>query len=173
MTKAELMQIIDIESGAEFTYFENLASVIESDEDITADALFQVLSEVDMHVLAELVESYFYDIMEHMPEDVDVYNMLEAEKRNLIAMCEAAGRAEEGGFNKLADELQRFQEYFSLQKNCEIIDNEKGVSAEASLRDAIYDYRIARMGKENKDYSISGAADYEISEYIVSLGDLS
>jgi len=173
MTKEELMQIIDIESGEEFTYFENLAAVLESDEEITADALFQVLSDVDMHTFAELVESYFYDIMEHMPEDVDVYNMLEAEKRNLVALAESAGRDEEGAFNKLADEIERFQEHFSRRENCEIIDNEKATSKNASLRDAVYDYRIARMGKENKDYNISSASDYEISEYIVSLGDLS
>ena len=173
MNKEELMRILDIENGSEFTYFENLASILESDEEITADALFHVLSEADMHTFAELVESYFYDIMEHMPEDVDVYNMLEAEKRNLIAMSESAERDEEGAFNKLADEMARFQEHFSRKYDCEIIDNDKGTTANVSLRDAIYDYRIAKMGRENRDYNISNAADYEISEYIVNIGELS
>ena len=117
MTKEELMALIDIESGEEFTYFENLASILEADERIDAESLFQVLSEVDMHVFAELIESYFYDIMEHMPENVDVYNILEAEKRNLIAMSASAEREEEASLNKLADELERFQEHFSLKKN--------------------------------------------------------
>ncbi len=173
MTKEELMALIDIESGEEFTYFENLASILEADERIDAESLFQVLSEVDMHVFAELIESYFYDIMEHMPENVDVYNILEAEKRNLIAMSASAEREEEASLNKLADELERFQEHFSLKKNCEIINNELATSEMVSLRDAIYDYRISKLGKENRDYDISAASDYEISEYIVTLGDLS
>lgn len=173
MTKEELMALIDIESGEEFTYFENLASILEADERIDAESLFQVLSEVDMHVFTELIESYFYDIMEHMPENVDVYNILEAEKRNLIAMSASAEKEEEASLNKLADELERFQEHFSLKKNCEIINNELATSEMVSLRDAIYDYRISKLGKENRDYDISAASDYEISEYIVTLGDLS
>ncbi|MBO4235767.1 MAG: hypothetical protein J5928_04945 [Firmicutes bacterium] len=173
MTKEELMEIIDIESGDEFTYFENLAAILESDENITSDALYQVLLDVDMHVFSELVESYFYDIMEHMPEDVDVYNLLETEKRNLIALSESSGREEDGALNKLADEIERFQEHFSLKANCEIVNNELATSETVPLRDAIYDYRISRLGKENRDYDVSAAADYEISEYIVNLGDLS
>ena len=92
MTKEELMDLIDIEDGEGFTFFENLAAIIEADEMIPASAIFQVLSDVDMNTFAELVESYFYDMMENMPEDVDVYNMMEAEKRNLISLAESAGR---------------------------------------------------------------------------------
>ena len=173
MTKEELMQIIDIEEGSEFTYFENFAAIMETDAKVTADAVFAVLSDVDMHTFAELAESYFYDIMEHMPDDVDVYNMLEAEKRNLISMAESVGREEEGSLSKLSDEIERFREHFSATNNCEIINNEEGKTTMVCLRDAIYDYRISKLGKDNRDYDISGASDYEISEYIVSLGDLS
>ena len=173
MNKEELMNLIDIESGEEFTYFENLASMLEADESISADSIYEVLSEVDMHVFSELVESYFFDIMEHMPDDIDVYNILEAEKRNLIALAESANKNEEGALNRLADEIERFHEHFSLKQNCEIVNHDDATSCSVSLRDAIYDYRISKLSKENRDYDISGASDYEISEYIVSFGDLS
>lgn len=173
MTKEELMELIDIEDGAGFSFFENLAAIIEADEMIPASAIFQVLSDVDMNTFAELVESYFYDMMENMPEDVDVYNMMEAEKRNLISLAESAGREDDGALSKLSDELERFHEFFSIIENCEIINNDSGESIKSSLRDAIYDHRISRIGKENKDYDISPASLYEISEYIVNLSDLS
>ena len=173
MTKEELMELIDIEDGAGFTYFENLAAIIEADVDIPASAIFQVLQDVDMKTFSELCESYFYDIMENMPEDVDVYNMLEAEKRNLIAMAESVERLEEGALSKLSDELERFHEHFVFNTACEIMNNDEQKSTAVSLRDALYDHRISRLGTSNKDYNIAPASNYEISEYIVNLNELS
>lgn len=173
MTKEELMEIIDIEHGSDFTFFENLASLIEADEMITADAIFQVMAEVDMEFLADILEVYFSDIMENMPDDIDVYNMLEAEKRNLLSMIEAVKAEEDGALSKISDELEKFHEHFSISELCEIIDNDKSLVKPSSLRDAIYDYRASKLSNGNRDYNISPAAEYEISEYIVPLGELS
>ena len=173
MTKEELMEIIDIEHGSDFTFFENLASLIEADERITADAIFQVMTDVDMEILSDIIEIYFSDIMENMPEDIDVYNMLDAEKRNLLSMIDAIITEEDGALSRISDEFEKFHEHFSILETCEIIDHDQSSIKPASLRDAIYDFRASKISNANRDYNISPAAEYEIAEYIVPLGELS
>lgn len=168
----DLLNLIDIEDGSQFTYFENLAAILEADEKIESEVLHSLLKDVDMNTLAELTESFFYDLMENMPEDVDVYNLLEAEKRNLISMTEAISRDEEGALRKLSDELERFHDYFSGELNCEIIDQDRGTSIMATLRDAVAEHRAAKVTNRNIDFDLSGASSYDIEEYIVSVGDL-
>lgn len=172
MTKEELYELVDIDSGDEFTYFENLSALLEADEKIESDVIYALFSEVDLHTLAELFESYFYDIMESMPEDLDVYNLLEAEKRNLVAMAEASGREEEGALRKLSEEIERFHDFFSSELNCEITRQNDGKISMTSLRDAIYEHRAGKLHNELLHFDISKAADYVIEEYIMSIGDL-
>ena len=64
MTKEELLKKLDIEKGSELTYYENIAELLESEEEIGADAIYEVLAEADLATFAEIAESYFYDIME-------------------------------------------------------------------------------------------------------------
>lgn len=173
MTKEELMEILDIEHGSDFTFFENLAALIEADEKIPAEAIFQVMTEVDMEMLSDIIEIYFSDIMENMPDDIDVYNMLDAEKRNLLSMIEAVIAEEEGALSKISDEFEKFHEHFSILEICEIVDHDQSSVKPASLRDAIYDFRASKISNGNRDYNIAPAAEYEIAEYIVPLGELS
>lgn len=174
MEAEKLMQILDIESGSDFTYFENFAGLVESDEDIGEDAIAAVLSDVDMKVFAELAESYFYDIMEHMPDDaIDVYNILEAEKRSLIAIAVACGKGEEGALSRLANEIERFRRWYSIETNCVCIYEQEGRDAEMSLRDAIAEKRLSGLQGRDLAFDLSGAGDFQVDEYIVELGELS
>lgn len=167
MTKEELLELLDIDHGFEFTYYENLAELLETEEEIGVDAIHGVLQDVDLGVFAEIVESYFYDIMEKMPDnDVDIYNILEAVKRNFIAYAEA------GNTVSLAEQLDDFHRYYALTDNCLVEDREEGTSAMKPLRDAISDNRLAIMDNKELHFDLEKAKDFLPEEYIVGFGDL-
>ena len=167
MTKTELLELLDLEHGSEFTYYENIAELLEAESDIGVDAIYEVLMEADLTTFAEIAESYFYDIMERMPDnDVDIYNILEAVKRNLVAL------SEKGAVLKLAEELDSFHKYYSLMDNCIVTDREAGRMEKKSLRDAISDNRLAIMDNKQLDFDLEGAKDYVVEEYIVGFNDL-
>ncbi len=69
MDKEELFALLDIEAGAEFEYFENFADFVEHEGLIDSDAVYELITDVDMKTFAELCESYFYETLENVPGD--------------------------------------------------------------------------------------------------------
>ena len=173
MTKKELLEILDIEDGSEFEFFENLADLLEYDGELPAEALCPLLEEIDAGVLAELFENYFEDLTGHIPDtDVDIFNLLEAEKRTLIDLSGNKGGEEENGLRKLADEIERFHTWYSLTANCVCTDPGTGESEVLPLRDAAARYRYARLDGKDLGIDFDDALDFEVEDYIVSFGEL-
>ena len=178
MKREELLELLDIENGSEFTYYENLAELIEAEREIGVEAILSVISEVDLNTFAEIVETYFYDTMERTPnDDVDIYNIFEAVKRNLISLSSSAARSEDederqDSLVKLAEELDRFQRYYSLDKNCTVTNRHTGERVSQSLRDAIGELRLSAIDNFELDFDLEDAKDYPIEEYIIEVGDL-
>ena len=167
MTKAELLELLDIDHGADFTYYENIAELLECEKEIGVDAIHGLLVEADLSIFAEIVESYFYDIMEKMPDnDIDIYNILEAVKRNFITL------AESGNTVPLAEQLEEFHVYYALTDNCVVTDREKGISVKKPLRDAISDNRLAIIDNRELDFDLEEAKGFALEEYIIGVGDL-
>ena len=173
MTKKELLDILGLEDGSEFSFFENMADLLEYDEEIPAEALAPVLAEADMEVFTELVETYFQDLSEHMPDqDVDIYNILEAEKRTLTDLARGVASGEENGLHRLADELERFHGWYSLTDNCVCTDDETGVGEAMPVRDAVGHYRLSKMDGRSLSFDFDEALRYEVDDYIVTFGEL-
>jgi len=177
MTKNELLKILDIDDGFEFGYFENLADLLEYDGEITADALYPLLMEIDASVFSEISESYFDDLIDHLPDtDVDIYNILEAEKRVFTDLAGRKGDDEEDGressLRKLADEIERFREWYSLSPNCVCTDPDTGESETLPLRDAAARYRLAKLDGKDLGIDFDEALGFEVEDYIVSFGEL-
>ena len=64
---------------------------MESDGQISEEAVYELVEELDLKVFAELCESYFYDLLENIPDDqIDLYNLLETIKRVLVGAAEGA-----------------------------------------------------------------------------------
>ena len=47
MTKEEIFELMDIETGEDFTYFENFANLMEADEYITEEDIGMLIKELD------------------------------------------------------------------------------------------------------------------------------
>ena len=181
MTKEELLELLDIEHGSEFTYYENIAELLEAEVEIGADPILQVLKEVDFKVFAEILESYFFDIMDKMPQDdVDIYNILESTKRTMIALAEASGKEDdsledetgESAIYRLAEFIDSFHNYYSLQPNCQVKDRDTGKTEIKPLRDALSDNRLAILYNKEYDFNFDDAKDFNLDEFIVGIGDL-
>ena len=62
LTKAELYELLDIDVPSDFQYFENLAALLECENEIDSQVLAQLLDGVDKKILAELLNIGFIRI---------------------------------------------------------------------------------------------------------------
>ena len=85
----ELFEIVDIESAEDFKHFDNFAALMESDDYIPAEVMYELFAEVDTDVLSELTDNYFEDIMEGVPEEeAELFTLLDNIKRVLKGYAE-------------------------------------------------------------------------------------
>jgi len=173
MDREQLFALLDIDSGADFQYFENFADLAECGEDIESDIIYEMLEDVDLRTFAELCESFFYETLESVPGDqIDLYNLIENIKRALIGLTEAARRDEENALLQLADELNRFRIWYSVETfaQCKDLSNDKSVFL--SIRDALVNARLEKLGTDEYAYDFSEGLEYELEEYIMMYADL-
>jgi hypothetical protein len=65
MNKEELYRILDMDSPEDFRYFENIAELFESDEDIDADVIYQLVNERELHPIVN-VEPYYESVYKEL-----------------------------------------------------------------------------------------------------------
>lgn len=173
MRKEELFELVDIEEGSEFEYFENYEALMDSDEEIECDELYMLLSEVELTVFSELTESWFYDIMENIPQDhIDLYNLLTVIRRNLIGLAQAAeSEGDDSDVLRLSEEVEKFRNWYSIEDYA-AYDDENGQTRYIPVRDALASVRAAKFGGEEHEFDFSNAMEYEIEEYIMTYGDM-
>ena len=90
----QLMKILEIAEPEEFEYFENMADLIECEYTISDAAIANLFRYVDGETLAELIENYFSDILEHLPENQDeIYLLINNIGMNLIGLAKKRKRS--------------------------------------------------------------------------------
>ena len=58
---------------------------MEADEYLTEEDIGMLLRELDCITFSELAESYFYDVMENLPDNaIDIYNTMEQLRETLF-----------------------------------------------------------------------------------------
>ena len=76
--------MLNIDSPADFQYFEDLAELLECEEEIEEKALAELLEEVDKIVLSDLIYNYFEEITDFLPGDAaETYGVMERVKQVL------------------------------------------------------------------------------------------
>ena len=173
MDKEELIELLDITSGAEFEYFENFADFAEYDGMVDGDAVYELITDVDMKTFAELAESYFYDILENVPGDqIDLYNLLENIKRVLVGLSEAVRKGEDNAELRLSDEFNRFRQWYSSDSEVECRNLSTEETSFIPVRDALAGARLSKLNGEELEFDFENALTYELEEYIMSYADL-
>ena len=178
MDKEELYELLDIEDGSDFTYFENLAELFETDKELPSDLIYELLSEIDLDAFREMCVTYFEQMQDAVPDDeTDFYTLLENIKNVLVGMTESCSSEEEGEeydrtLSELAEETARFHDWYTEEALVSCENNDTGEKEVLSVRDALYQSRSSKLTEESFTFDFSNAMDYELSEYSMSFADL-
>ena len=163
----ELFEIVDIESAVDFKYFDNFAALIESDDYIPAEVMYELFAEVDTDVLSELTDNYFEDIMEGVPEEeAELFTLLDNIKRVLKGYAENTD--DERSIVLFTDEVSRFRNWYNFDTDVECQSRKDGSTRTVPVREALVLYRIEKLRADEYMYDFSECLDYPLDEYVVS-----
>ena len=163
----ELFEIVDIESAEDFKYFDNFAALMESDEYIPGEVMYELFAEVDTGVLSELTDNYFEDIMEGVPEEeAELFTLLDNIKRVLKGYAENTD--DERSMVLFTDEVSRFRNWYNFDTDVECQSRKDGSTRTVPVREALVLYRIEKLRADEYMYDFSQCLDYPLDEYVVS-----
>lgn len=167
----ELLEYLELEDAGEFEYFEAMADLLESEEYIDIDALYQLFEGADNTMTGELLEDYFEDILEGLPEDSqEIYSLLHQVKISLEGLISHA--EDEEDIRRFADEFSRFQNWYSHESEVKLTPEDGGQAIYHNVRDAITAARLEKLGGEKYVYDFEPALDYELDSYTMSFAEL-
>lgn len=172
MNLNELLKLLDLDEATEFEYFENLSDLVESEEDIELEALCQLFKDVNMSTMADLLDTYFEEVLNAVPEDAaELYTLLDSIKMALIGM--AKNVSEDADVVRFADEFHRFRTWYSVESAVWIREiGSSGGDRCINLRDALTLARVEELGGEAYEYTFDEALDFELDQYTMSFADL-
>ena len=163
----ELFEIVDIESAEDFKFFDNFAALMESDDYIPAEVMYELFAEVDTDVLSELTDNYFEDIMDGVPEEeAELFTLLDNIKRVLKGYAENTD--DERSIVLFTDEVFRFRNWYNFDTDVECQSRKDGSTRTVPVREALVLYRIEKLRADEYMYDFSECLDYPLDEYVVS-----
>ena len=95
MNYEELIEYLDLEDGSELEYFEAMADMIESEEYIEMEAMYRLFEEADKTMIEELLNDYFEDILDGLPDNSgEIFSLLHQIKLSLTGLTGLRSRAD-------------------------------------------------------------------------------
>jgi hypothetical protein len=166
MTTTKLYDLLEIDSPADFQYFEQLAELLECSEEISEEQFMDVLSQVDSQTMTELVENYFNELTAHLPdESQELFSLVDSIQQRLMLLADGM---EDGSFRRdLAEELWKFKDWYTDQIKV-LVDNEY-----YSVFEAVTLRREEKLGGPKHRYNFDEALDYQLEELSMNLGRVS
>jgi len=164
----ELLALLDIETPSGLVYFEQFADLMEEPLDIPFETLTALVEGMEPEVISELLEGYFDEILKSVPDGEDeLYTLIMSIGGTLQTL--SAG-SEEDSMGVFAEELNKFRSWY-LFEDCVICEDlSEGAEREIPLIEALTNIRAQNFTDEDFAFDFSGALDYQLDEYIVSLG---
>ena len=168
----DLLEMLDLEDGSQFEYFECMSDLVEAEEEIDAEVMYQLFEQADMETVAGLFDTYFDDILEAVPEDaMEVYTLLDSVKMSMIGMAKNIG--DESDMVRFAEQFAAFRNWYSIDSQVYLAEignyeNEQCVC----MRDALTMHRCEELGGEKYEYTFDEALNFEMDEYSMSFADL-
>ena len=167
----ELLKYLDLEDAVEFEYFEAMADLMESEDYIEPEAMYKLFEGADKSMVSELLDDYFEDILEGLPENSgEIYSLLHQIKMSLMGMI--SGAEDENDIRKFTDEFYKFKNWYSHESEVRLSPDFSGEDIYHSVRDAITASRLEKLGGEKYSYDFEAALDYPLDSYTVSFSDL-
>ena len=171
MNFEELLEHLDLEDGGQLEYFEAMADMLESEEYIEPEAMYQLFEQADNTMIEELLNDYFEDILEGLPESSgEIFSLLHQIKLSLTGMI--SNVEDESDLRRFTDEFHKFKNWYSHESEVELIPEKGGDPLYHNVRDAITAARLEKLGGEKFSYDFENALDYELDSYVISFSDL-
>jgi hypothetical protein len=177
MNYDELLELLDIENPDEFQYFEHLADLMECDQHVSYDALFELISQVDKPTLSELIENYFEEIADALPDEgTEAYTLLKSVALSLRGMLKPIEEEDDEYANKqlvtFVEELERFRNWYTIDSTVQCTRKKDGITKEATFLEALVLARVEKLNDEAYSYGFDDGLDYQLDEYVISFGDV-
>lgn len=167
MSVKGLFEIVGIEDPSEFTYFENLADLLETDEYIEESDLEELLRSIDKDVLSELLSNYFDEFQKMIPEEeTDFFVTVDTISKNLLGSVSELAKG--GDPQDTARSISVFRKWYLRQDN--VFDLDTG--EELSVRDALFNLRADKLTGSQHHYNFGTALEYEADSYSLLVDDL-
>jgi len=170
MNLEELLALLDIESPSELAYFEQFTDLMEQPQDIPNETLAALADGMEPDVLSELVDNYFEDVINFVPDsESELYTLLHNISTTLTSLAEST---EEDAAQVFAEELYKFRTWYLLENTVLIKDLNDDTEREIPLMEALTAYRVQNFTDDDYLFDFQDALGYRLDEYIVSLGSL-
>ena len=174
MNYRDLLEYLDLDDPLDFQYFENLADIIECEEEIEDEALETLFAGVDTEILSEVIENYFTELTEKVPQkSVDIYTLIENIGRALKGLAKSLSDDIEGANVSLfAEELSRFRKWYMFETEVICRNLKTGAEVVVPVAEAISLYRLEALDGDEYDYDFTKAIEYDLEEYVMSFATL-
>jgi len=166
MTLKELLELLEIESLSEFEYFEQFSALFEYEDEIEFSLFTVLFSEIEGHLLSEITDNYFEDIISGIPDDsILLYSLMQTIRHGL---CDLA-KEDEGSKERSVyiEELFNFRQWFLFDSKVNCLHRENNQIIELPLFNALILYRTEKLGEGNYDYDFSNCLDYKTENLIM------
>ncbi|MCF0150710.1 MAG: hypothetical protein HUJ80_04785 [Firmicutes bacterium] len=163
MTREELYELADIESPADFQYYEQMADLLECPRHYDFEDFFDVLSLIAAEDAGEIIENYFNDLSDAVPDDSDdLVSVLDTIQSRLLLLAEGLDRRQ--ARRSFAEELYKFKNWYN-EPFAVVINGNPG-----SLLDAITASKVEKLGGKKIHADLSSRMNYQLEEISMDLG---
>ena len=165
MTEKELYGLLEIDSPEDVEYFEQLADLLECDEEIPEDLFRHALSAIRAENAGEFAENYLAELTNAIPEGIaaeDLSEALEAMQQRLMLLAEDLDEGE-----NRADFLTE------LYKLRNWLHEEGGATIDGgpcTMLEAFTEMRAEKLGVAEHSYGLDSFPDLMPEEISYNLG---
>lgn len=165
MERDDLFDLLEIDRPEQFEYFEQFAELLECEDEIAFEDMYEVLEGASAENLGEFSENYFEELMNALPDSEQAaFAKLDAIQQRLMLLA-----ADEDGssLRLFVQELYKFRLWY----------HEPGPATVGGLRmspmEALLECRAGRLTGMEHECDFSGFDSYELEELSMNLGSFS
>ena len=166
MTLAKLFAALEMDTAEDMEYFEQFADLLEMDEDIPFDLFFIALSKVDAETAGDLVENYFEDLTQAVPDDAnEMVSLVDSVEQNLLLLASDLDQDEVR--RSFAQQLHKFRVWYKDPEGAEIDGKETSPFL------AVLQAREDRLSGESHKIEFTSCDGYDLDDASYGLGGYS
>ena len=165
MERDELFDLLDIDRPEQLEYFEQFAELLECEDEISFDDIYEVLAGAAAENIGDFSENYFEELMNALPDsEQSAFAKLDSIQQRLMLL---AADEDENGRRLFVQEFYKFRDWYHTPGSV-IVD---GLSM--TPMEALFECRADKLTGAEHKYDFSGFDKYELEELSMNVGSFS